>query len=72
MGADVYDGWLNEGVGDGSCMAGILRSCQYAFDGLSLQHVAVGDGVEGSTFHESTGAGYVFDGIRACVVGCHH
>ena len=59
---------LKEGVGEGSCALLKLASCQNPLDGASLQLVAVGYGVDGSTCHESIGAGW---GVDNCCVGCH-
>ena len=56
-GAEVNTGWLKDGVGDGSCTLLKLTSGQKTLEPLSLQLVAVGEGVDGRTLHESTGAG---------------
>jgi hypothetical protein len=53
---DVLNGWLKDGVGDGSCMSLRPKVLQNVGWG-SLQVVMVGLGVDGTTLQDSTGAG---------------
>jgi hypothetical protein len=51
------NGWVKDGVGEGSWTLLKLASGQKPFEAESLQVVAVGEGVDGNTCHESIGAG---------------
>src|SRR4051812_5691784 len=61
----VEYGWLKDGVGDGSCTSAMLMLAQMEAL-LESADDAVTLGLEGSTRHESTGAGIV-DWFAACV-----
>lgn len=67
--SDEQKGWLKEGAGEGSWTSMDTVAVGQKLACCSVVHAAiVGLGVEGSTLHESTGAGM---GGASDAVDCH-